>query len=242
MQAVILAAGTGSRLINLTRDLPKALVKLNERQLIDYTLAFVNSMGCDSIVVVGGFYFDKLKHALQHTDYSITLLENKSFLEGSIFSLLEALPHVDQSFLLLNVDHVYPLQLGQKFLERQQELSHITAFVDFDRPLHEDDMKVLLQNSQRIEKISKGLTDCDAGYIGMTYVPKSKLTRYKTVAKKIAAENKEAVVENILQELINAEEPVEIFPLTGVRWLEVDNAGDLQNAERILKWVKNYLD
>lgn len=242
MQAVILAAGTGSRLVNLTRDIPKALVKLNGRPLIDYTLAFVHSLGCENIVVVGGFYFDKLKHALQHTDYPITLLENKAFLQGSIFTLLEALSHVDQSFLLLNVDHVYPLQLGQKFLQRQQELSQITAFVDFDRPLHEDDMKVLLQNGHRIEKISKELTDCDAGYIGMTYVPESRLIRYKTMAKNIAEGNQEAVVENILQELINGEEPVDIFSITGIRWLEVDNSGDLHNAERILKWVKNYLD
>jgi len=242
MQAVILAAGTGSRLSSLTRDLPKALVELRGRPLIDYTLRFVNSLHCDNVVVVGGFYFEKLSRFLQNSDTPITLLENKDYLQGNIFSLLKALPHVDGSFLLMNVDHVYPLRLGQVFLQRQRELSHVTAFVDFDRPLYADDMKVQLQESPlRVKRISKELTDYDAGYIGMTYVPGTKLRQYKAIAESVAAGNKKAVVENVLQELINTQEPVDLCPITGIRWLEVDDQGDLNNAERILKWVKNYL-
>ncbi|KAB2838977.1 NTP transferase domain-containing protein, partial [bacterium] len=38
MQVVLLAAGMGLRLGHLTRALPKALIRLNGKPLIDYTL------------------------------------------------------------------------------------------------------------------------------------------------------------------------------------------------------------
>lgn len=71
----------------------------------------------------------------------------------------------------------------------------------------------------------------------------AKSLRYtKEAAYQLANENEDAVVENILQWLLNKGEQVEIFNVSGLRWLEVDNQWDLQNAERILRWVDNFLD
>ncbi len=242
MNAIILAAGTGSRLVNLTRELPKALVEVRGRPLIDYTLRFVESLDCERINVVGGFYFDKLQHHLERYKEKIRLFENTEFLNGSILSLMSALPSQEGSFLLLNVDHIYPLRLGKTFLKRKSELTQITAFVDFDRPLNEDDMKVALTKDQHVQKISKTLQEFDAGYIGMTYVPQEKLGVYKNAAHTIAEKHKEAVVENLLQWLVENNQAPEIFNASGIRWLEVDNQWDLRNAERILSLVDNYLE
>lgn len=242
MNAIILAAGTGSRLVNLTRDLPKALVRVHKRHLIDYTLRFVEKLGIDTISVVGGFYFEKLKQYLEQYSKKIQIFENPEFLKGSVLSLLPALSSQEESFLLLNVDHIYPHKLGRSIRARRSELSEITALVDFDRPLREDDMKVALASDKKILKISKNLHAFDAGYIGMTYVPRDKLGRYKEAAHKIAQENHDAVVEDILQLLVENSEAPAIFNVSGIRWLEVDNQWDLNNAERILSWVDNYLD
>lgn len=242
MKTVILAAGTGSRLIHLTRERPKALVEVRGKPLIQYALDFANGLNSDGIVVVGGFYFEKLQKYLAAQKSGITLIENNDFLAGNIFTLIKALPHIDEDFLLMNVDHIFPLELARNFLALKSTFSRVTALVDFDRPLQEDDMKVLTSDKRTVAKISKTLLDYDAGYIGMTYVPQAKLAQYKAVAKSVAANNDAAVVEHILQQLIHSGEPVNIFSATGIRWLEVDNLQDLKNAERILKWVDGYLD
>ncbi|RMF62324.1 MAG: hypothetical protein D6743_12245 [Calditrichaeota bacterium] len=241
MDALILAAGTGSRLVNLTRELPKALVQVAGRPLVDYTLDFVHTLGCDKIVVVGGFYFDKLQAHLSGKK-NIRLLENKDFLKGSILTLAKGLPEMNDSFILMNVDHIYPKRLARTFAASQAKLTEISAFVDFDRPLQEDDMKVQLADGKTIGRISKGLHEFDAGYIGMTYVPARRLEIYREAALQLAQENECAVVENLLQRLIEQGNPPEIFPVSGTRWLEVDNQWDLQNAKRILKWVEDFLD
>ncbi len=242
MKAVILAAGTGNRLIHLTRELPKALVEVHGKPLINYAIDFAGKLDCRETLVVGGFYFEKLKKHLGGEKRPITLLENPDYLKGNIFTLLKALPGLDEDFLLMNVDHIYPHALARRINAAKADLTAVTAFVDFDRPLCEDDMKVLTADPQTIARISKSLSEFDGGYIGMTYVPRAKLDIYKQVALRTARENDGAVVEHILQALIREGEPVRIFSATGIRWLEVDNLQDLKNARRILKWVDNYLD
>lgn len=242
MNALILAAGTGSRLVKLTRDLPKALVEVQGRPLIDYALKFVESIRCAQIFVVGGFYFEKLEAYLGRCAEGVTLIENKEFLKGSILTLNSALPQIDDSFLLLNVDHIFPFRLGKKFLQTRDHIRQITTFVDFDRPLQEDDMKVLLSEDQKIKRISKGLHEFDAGYTGLTYVPSQKLPAYKEAASDLQNEDEDAVVENVLQKLIEQDQQLSIFDMSGVRWLEIDNQCDLKNAERILRWVEGFLD
>lgn len=242
MNALILAAGTGSRLVNLTRDLPKALVEVRGRPLMDYTLEFVEALNCEKITIVGGFYYDKLVSFVQRCPGNIELLENANFLKGSILTLQKGLANIDQSFLLLNVDHIYPLRLAKAFLAHKDRFARVTAFVDFDRYLREDDMKILLTEDKRVKKVSKGLHEFDAGYIGLTYVPRHKLAIYKQAVQQVATENEHAVVENILQWLINHDEAPEIFDVSGVRWLEIDNQWDLENAQRILTWMADFLN
>lgn len=242
MKALILAAGTGSRLLKITRDLPKALVEVKGKPLVRYTLDFAESIGCDRITVVGGFYFEKLQDFLKRQPGEPHLIRNKEFLKGSILTLVAGLEGTDEAILLMNVDHIFPLAVARRFSESRSGLHRISAFVDFDRPLDEDDMKVELDVDRRIRRISKGLHVCDAGYIGMTYVPREKLDIYARAAAVVRERNEEAVVEEVLQEIVDMGEEVGILDMSGIRWLEIDNQSDLLNAERILEWVPGFLD
>jgi choline kinase len=217
-------------------------VQVQGRPLVAYTLKFAESLNCDRIFLVGGFFIEKLKAYLESQTGNLTLIENKDFQKGSILTLTLALDEMNSSFLLLNADHIYPLRMAKRFLDIQCKLNQITAFVDFDRPLHEDDMKVKLFEDRRIKKISKGLHEFDAGYIGATYVPLEKLTVYKRAAFELKSQNEEAVVENVLQKLVDQGEALEIIDMSGILWMEVDTQWDLKNAERILHWVSGYLN
>jgi L-glutamine-phosphate cytidylyltransferase len=54
-QAVVLAAGRGSRLGTLTADTPKCLLDVGGRPLLDWTLAALQQAGIDRVLVVGGW-------------------------------------------------------------------------------------------------------------------------------------------------------------------------------------------
>ena len=65
MKTVVLAAGTGSRLKDLTSARTKGMVEVGDRKLIDYLLDFLDIDMMDKIYVVGGFYYQDLKEHIE---------------------------------------------------------------------------------------------------------------------------------------------------------------------------------
>lgn len=55
MKAIILAAGRGSRMKNLTDECPKCLVELRGKSLLEWQLAALREAGIDQIAVVTGY-------------------------------------------------------------------------------------------------------------------------------------------------------------------------------------------
>ena len=242
MRAIVLAAGTGSRLGEMTKNKTKGMVRVNGKPLIDYLFEFFELDFLDEIIVVGGFAFDELKmHLLEKNIDNLKILENKDYLKGNIFTLITALKtFAHDSFLITNVDHIYPKAMFQCM---KQSLYKITAMCDFDRTLGFDDMKVkLLPDKKTVAHISKQLSDFDCGYIGMTYVDKSMEIAYRDAAyKAIERYGEKAVVENIVQ--ILAENPKVapvICDLSGFGWYEVDDENDLIKAEKGLLQNQNF--
>ena len=60
MKALILAAGLGSRLKNNTNDIPKALVEVNGKPIIEYQINALSHCGINDIVVVIGKFGNKI--------------------------------------------------------------------------------------------------------------------------------------------------------------------------------------
>ena len=55
MKAIILAAGRGSRMKNLTDDRPKCLVELRGKALLDWQLAALREAGIEQAAIVTGY-------------------------------------------------------------------------------------------------------------------------------------------------------------------------------------------
>ena len=61
-KAIILAAGRGSRLGHLTKEVPKCLVKLKKKPLISYQIKSLQKAGIKNIALVVGYKSNKLKN------------------------------------------------------------------------------------------------------------------------------------------------------------------------------------
>jgi choline kinase len=229
MKAVLLAAGIGKRLGKRTQYLPKTLIPLKDRPILDYVLETILTLPLNELIVIGGFGFEKLAHRLLGWDPRIRLVKNKNFLQGSIVSLEHALPFLDDEFFLFNADHIYPLNLCPHLINGRKG---ITTFCDFDRPLGSDDMKILRNPIGRLAAISKRLLHFDGGYVGITYCDRISLPLYRdSVNRVLEKTGGEGVVEEVLSELISQRHPPTICDISGIPWLEVDTEEDLRKAE-----------
>ena len=59
MKAIFIAAGEGSRLGNLTKDLPKPLVDINNKSIIERQISLLRKDNVNDIVVVTGYKKEK---------------------------------------------------------------------------------------------------------------------------------------------------------------------------------------
>ena len=168
MQVALLAAGLGSRLGSLTERLPKALIAVAGEPLLAYAVRFAQAAGADEIIVVGGFSFPLVADEVARRALPVTLLENRDFRDGNLVSLLTARPRLRGEFLIMNVDHIYRPAIAALAAAPAAEL---TAFIDRDRTLGDDDMKVERDENGHVRRIAKTLATFDCGYVGMTKVP-----------------------------------------------------------------------
>ncbi len=238
MNVIVLAAGTGSRLRPLTDELPKPLVRLAGKPLIRHTLDMFSQLEqcADSgIIVVGGYRFDTLQNYLRTSipvsvKEKVTLLENTRYTEGNLITLITAMKYLVGDVLIMNADHVYPVELMNTFLDWDSDDIRIAC--DFDRNLTHDDMKVLLDSEGYLKMIHKKLTEFSGGYIGMTLVPAIKMDVYRNAILEIQDSiGNEAVVENVLEFLGDSSDAPKMVDLSGFGWLEIDTTDDLAKAE-----------
>jgi choline kinase len=159
-QTLILAAGLGSRLKDLTTATPKALIAVAGRPLVDYALAFARAAAGPRRGVVGGFCHADVAARVARVAPDAVIRDNGDFRRGNLLTLRAGLPALapGAGMLLMNTDHVYRPTIAAVVADAIARATEVTAFCDFDRPLGADDMKVALDDERRVRAMSKTLS------------------------------------------------------------------------------------
>ena len=82
MQAVILAAGMGKRLGELTKNNTKCMVKINGISLINRLLEQLSKLSLNKIIIVIGYEGEKLKNYLGYSYKTIEI----EYIENPIYN------------------------------------------------------------------------------------------------------------------------------------------------------------
>lgn len=235
MKAVLLAAGRGSRLRHLTEDMPKPLMTVGDRTCLDIALDALSAVA-DEVVIVTGFLSEKIEAHLEMHPPKIpyTLALNPNPEKGNLTSLEAARDLVEgESFILTNADHLFPETFYVDYFPASDGIS---VAGQFDRTIMDDEMKVVVDDKNRLQAISKTLNSFKGAYIGTTRVPKSCSDDYWAAFDHVKAteDSKTACVENILHRIASTDTSIQVTWVNHVNWYEVDTPEDLSVARESL--------
>jgi glucose-1-phosphate thymidylyltransferase long form len=137
MDAVVLAAGEGTRLRPLTEDKSKGMVEVAGQPILTHCFESLVELGADRLVVVVGYMKETIieHYGDEYAGVPITYTHQREQ-NGLAHALLTAEEHVDDDFMLMLGDNVFRANLGD-VVRRHQEERADAAFLVEEVPIEE---------------------------------------------------------------------------------------------------------
>ena len=250
MIVIILNAGSGTRLGELTKNLPKGLLDINGKSLIERQIENFSSKNIEKILLIVGPNSDKFN--LKNVDYVFDETYNEHEQLGSLFAA--------KKFMVNDVI----ISFGDVLVERNvfeqiiKSSFDIGLAIDLDwkknyigRSMHpESEADLVKIESDLITKIQKNLVKKDVEkigeFLGIMKLNKNGAKIFVETYNKLQELHNEkfhtadsfnkAFLTDFIQELIDREIPINPILING-NWLEIDTSQDLDSArEKIKNW------
>ena len=121
MQAVIWAAGAGTRLQPLTLETPKAMVPINGKPLLQILVEQLKTVDVDEVIVIVKHLKEKIVEFFgDGSKFGIKMIfVEQEELKGNANALLCAEPYVKDRFFCLAVDSLFETELLSRLLEHK---------------------------------------------------------------------------------------------------------------------------
>lgn len=99
MRAIILAAGLGTRLRPMTDNTPKALVRVNDKPLVEYQIEYLKEKNINEIIVVVGYLHEQFDYLKEK--YGVELVYNDKYAEyNNFYSLYLVKDYLANSYVI----------------------------------------------------------------------------------------------------------------------------------------------
>lgn len=254
MQSIILAAGLGSRLGELTKECTKCMAKINGITLIERMLRQLDRYGMDRIIIVTGYKGDILKDYVQNLGINtpVVFVDNSDYRHtNNIYSLWltrEFLEEMDS--LVLESDMIFEDRVIEKMLAVDNGCG---TFVARPRPwmdgsivkLDKDNNIVYFVDEEEVKRI-------DPSYyhkIVSIYKFKKRYVseKYMTYLNEYVKKNKDNnLYESLLKVIdLDVEKKIPAEILDEEQWYEINDIQDMDIAESMFadgnEKVRKYL-
>lgn len=238
IKAVILAAGMGNRLGELTEHKPKCMLSIGGKTLIERQLASLNKLEeISEILIITGFMEKKLiKHVreikrLKKIEKEITHAHNPRYAEtNNIYSIKIAEYKLRGSaFVLINSDVLFHYSALEKVVKSEKH--GIVLAIDSRKKLGREEMKVIIEGSRIIE-INKEIEPerAHGEYIGIARLDReSSNLFFDKVNEIIKSEGEHCFYEEAFRKLAREGRKV-TYETVNFPWIEIDTKKDYEKA------------
>ena len=217
MKAIILAAGKGTRLHDLTGGKPKCLLRLGEESILEREIRLLQEAGIrrGDIYVVGGYRYELL------AGIAPNLIVNREFeTKDNSYTLGLALSKVPQDdILVLDSDLYFEKEVLDQILRENVLLSRRSADL-------EESTGIVADENGRISAVGKQYPD--TGYVYISIFKMSKETAL-ALQKELLGEKSEKTWYTLAITALCSGTDFYNLPVTG-KWHEIDYPEDYEET------------
>ena len=235
MKAIILASGIGKRLQPLTNDIPKSLIKIKEKTLIERQIDSFRKCNIEDIVITTGHCEEKIRSFLQnrYKEINFSFVFNPQYdTTNNIYSLWLTKEHVTDDIILIHGDLVFDEKLLKKVIkEKEKNL----ALVNKKMQAPKKDFKAVIED-KKIKKIGVNYFQ-DNAYLSQPLYKFSK-NDFLIWLDEIDEEIKKGKLNNYAEDAFNnISDKIILKPLYFDKELcmEIDTKEDLEEAKKKIK-------
>ena len=240
MKLLILCAGIGSRLRPYTNNIPKTLVSINNRSLLERQIEVANQFKLD-IEIVGGYLHEKLfnygKKIYVNYEYEST---------NMLWSLFKGLDNLNEEIIISYGDIVYSEKILEKTILSKEDIAipidlnwaeywktRQSDILNDSETLQYDENYFLKEIGNKPSSISQ----IQGQYMGLIKLSRNGCRIFKEKFSEIGTQVlinnktlKTAYLTDFLQFLVTEEIKIKVIPHNH-NWVEIDTISDLQSLE-----------
>ncbi len=235
MEAIILAAGRGSRLGAITAEMPKPLTTLAGKALIEWQIAALTAAGANTITVVTGYCSEKLE------GYGDRRSHNPRWSSSNMVrSLMSAASYLNTAPQIVSYgDIAYHPEIVKKLMSSDADIAITfdTQWLQlwqarFEEPLL--DAETFIQQDGRLKVIggkTDQLDDIQGQYMGLLrFTPKGWQQVEYYLNSLPASSIDQLDMTGLLNLLLEQNVNIDVVAVDG-GWVEVDNPEDIELYE-----------
>lgn len=246
MRAVILAAGMGVRLRTIIGEIPKGLIKIDEKTLLERSLEALKEHGINDVIIVTGFYGDSIKSKFgkEYSGIKLRYVSNEIYSKtNSMYSLSKAKNLIDDDILLLESDLLY----DKKAIKIALDSKFKDVILVGELRNSGDDVYICANKNYRIINIGKNIPEEDrkntvGALVGISKYSKEFLPKlFEKSEQEIANNELNYHYEETVYATSRLGNPVYAELCKGLNWIEIDTENDLKRArEEIYPKIKEH--
>lgn len=234
--AIILAAGTGTRLMPLTKDVPKPLLKIDNMTLLERMMINCIKNGVNEFIIVLGHkkerVFEKIEYLQNKYDVKISTVENKKYDQtNTSCSVNLASRSLDDDIMIINGDNV----IDSRIISGLLNFNETALVVDNYKKLNEESFKLRIENNVIME-IGKEISieTASGEFIGISKVSKDDLPVFNFLLEELIKENVQNYYDLAYKEL-SKKTNIAYFYTDGLKWTEIDDKNDWEYAHTLIE-------
>ncbi len=238
MKTVLLAAGVGQRLGEVSGNRPKCLLEFGGKTLLKRHLEILKYYGITQVILVTGYRSNLLTAEIQVAGFAdfVTTVHNPDYEKGSVLSMKTGLDVLtdDADFLLMDADVLYDHNIiGRLIYTRLRNCFLLDRnFIPGDEPV-----KLCVRNGQLIEFRKQVAANMQFDYQGESvgFFRFSGATRAQLLQSADEylrrGEDRQPYEECIRDLLLASPDEFSFEDVTGLRWIEIDFPEDVGRAK-----------